>query len=102
MAGQQVDAWDQTEFPHKVEKGTLVRLGPVYKTRAEHSFEEIAHRFSTSLWALVEMNPDLADLAQDAMPIPIGQEVCILPGICTPAAGSALDEDMTGAGGGAA
>lgn len=87
----QVKAWAATDFPHKVEQGTLIRLGPVYTTRAEHGFQELAQRFGTTLWALLELNPDLASLAEDGAPIPIGQDVCVLPGICSASPGSEID-----------
>lgn len=87
----QEKAWAATDYPHELEQGTLVRLGPVYRTRAEHAFEELAERFGTTVSALVEMNPDIAHLADDKAPIPMDQEVCVLPGICTPATGMALD-----------
>jgi len=91
LAASQVKAWAATDHPHQLEQGTLVRLGPVYITRAELAFEELARRFQTTVWALLELNPDLAHLAQDSAPIPIGQEVCVLPGICTGAQGMSID-----------
>ena len=87
----QVKLWTNTDSPHQVETGTLVRLGPTYVTRDEHSFAELAQRFNTNEWALVEMNPDLSALAADNARIPAGQEICVLPGICTAAAGAELD-----------
>lgn len=84
-------AWAATDYPHQLEQGALVRLGPVYHTRDEHAFEELAERFGTSIHALIEMNPDIAHLAEDNAPIPKDQEVCVLPRICTPAPGMALD-----------
>jgi len=81
---QQVTGWDATDSPHEVEKGTLIRLGPVYTTRAEHEFAELEQRFGTTRWALLELNPDLRELSRDQVAIPMGQDVCILPGICSP------------------
>jgi hypothetical protein len=86
-----VQAWTATEHPHKVDRGRLIRLGPVYQTRDEHGLEELAQRFGTSVWALLELNPDLAHLAADSLPIPKGQEMCVLPGICTAASGMVMD-----------
>ena len=80
----QVTGWDTTDSPHEVKKGTLIRLGPVYTTRAEHEFAELEQRFGTTRWALLELNPDLRELSQDQAAIPMGQDVCILPGICSP------------------
>jgi len=87
----QVKAWEATDYPHQLEQGTLVRLGPVYHTRAEHSFDELAQRFGTTVHALIEMNPDIAHLAEDKAPIPMNQEMCVLPGICTAAPGMTID-----------
>ena len=86
-----MNAWAATDYPHQLDRGTLVRLGPVYHTRAEHAFEELAQRFQTTVWALLELNPDLVHLAEDGAHIPIGQEVCVLPGICTAAQGMSID-----------
>jgi len=86
-----VKAWEATDYPHQLEQGTLVRLGPVYRTRAEHGFDELAQRFGTTIHALIEMNPDIAHLAEDNAPIPMNQEMCVLPGICTAAPGMTID-----------
>jgi hypothetical protein len=53
--------------------------------------EELAQRFGTTIWALLELNPDLAELAEVNAPIPKGQEICVLPGICSAAPGMAMD-----------
>ena len=87
----QVHAWSATEHPHEVERGRLIHLGPVYRTRAEHTFDELAQRFGTTVWALLELNPDLAEFAEDRAPIPMDQEVCVLPGICSATPGMAMD-----------
>lgn len=63
----------------------------MYTTRAEHGFQELAQRFGTTLWALLELNPDLNSFAEDGAPIPIGQDVCVLPGICSASQGTQID-----------
>jgi len=91
LSASHVQAWAATEHPHKLERGRLIRLGPVYRTRDEHEMEELAQRFGTTIWALLELNPDLAELAEVNAPIPKGQEICVLPGICSAAPGMAMD-----------
>lgn len=74
--------WVQTDNPNYIEQGALVKLGPVYTTRREHSLEDLATRFQTTAKSLLAANPDIRERGANAM-LPAGQEVCVLPGICT-------------------
>lgn len=81
LAASRVSPWSPagTRRPQTLEAGLLIRLGPTLHTRHEHTVEEIAARYQTTVRSLLQVNPDLPD-----GPIPMESELCVLPGICSP------------------
>jgi len=83
LAASQVRPWGGADVrhPHDLEEGVLIRLGPLLHTRLEHSLDEIAGRYGTTVRSLLEVNPDLLGLDG---PVPRNSELCVLPAICNP------------------
>jgi len=66
--------------PDHLFNGQIVNLCPVYYVKDQDTLDGIAARFGTHPDHIALMNPDLEEV--DVKSIPVGQELCVCPGIC--------------------
>mmetsp|Transcript_42465 Transcript_42465/g.101013 ORF Transcript_42465/g.101013 Transcript_42465/m.101013 type:complete len:665 (+) Transcript_42465:71-2065(+) len=74
------NAWTDTKNPNELKAGTVLRLGPIYRTRFDTSLAALAKEFQTTEASLRLGNPDLDP---NSTLIAAMQEVCVLPDTCT-------------------
>jgi len=77
--------------PDAITAWTSLQLGPMYSVRVGDTVEDIARRFGTSSNNLLEANPDIQVVNDQGM-INMGDELCVLPYVCT------FDAQSSGAG----
>merc|ERR1711998_310769 len=58
-----------------VENGQLLNIGPVYKLQTGESLVAVAARFRTTVKSLLDLNPDITDVAT----LQPGQDLCLIP-----------------------
>jgi hypothetical protein len=73
-------AWNETKNPNSLRAGTVLRLGPIYRTRFATTLRALARDFQTTEEALRLGNPDLDP---DSAAVAAEREICVLPDVCT-------------------
>uniref|UniRef100_A0A7S0THB5 LysM domain-containing protein n=1 Tax=Hemiselmis andersenii TaxID=464988 RepID=A0A7S0THB5_HEMAN len=81
-----VEPWVDTRDPDHLPHSLLIRLGPVYKATHDGPLASLIDRFQTTREAIEAANPQVTS---DMDTLRAGEQLCILPEICTDDEGGA-------------
>mmetsp|Transcript_23151 Transcript_23151/g.55043 ORF Transcript_23151/g.55043 Transcript_23151/m.55043 type:complete len:1041 (-) Transcript_23151:237-3359(-) len=76
-----VTALDPDVLPGGQEGTVAINIGSIYTVERGDSLLDLAALFQTTVIQLLEVNPDLERISSPSLPLPPGQEMCVIP--CT-------------------